>query len=236
LIATRCALIDRGVDHFTLLGLEVGAPVDAVRAAYVELARYLRPDRLSQLGIADEVPQAQRLFAQAGIAFTTLTDPARRAEYLATLQGAVPIITPTRPNVVDRNTLAAEAYQRGQQALRSERLDDAITALTRAVELAPQEVDYGALLGWAKFCASSNKPSAAPETRKALERAVHRSTRPELARLFLGRVERMLGRDQLAIHHFREVLALVPGHTEAATEIRVIEARLAHGTKPPKRQ
>jgi hypothetical protein len=44
----------------------------------------------------------------------------------------------------------------------------------------------------------------------------------------------MLGRDQVALHHFREVLTLVPGHREAATEVRVIEARVAHGTRPPK--
>jgi hypothetical protein len=45
----------------------------------------------------------------------------------------------------------------------------------------------------------------------------------------------MLGRDQLALHHFREVLERVPGHAEAASEIRVLESRvLARGTKPPK--
>jgi hypothetical protein len=49
----------------------------------------------------------------------------------------------------------------------------------------------------------------------------------------------------LALHHFREVLELVPGHLDAASEIRVIESRaleirviesraLARGTKPPK--
>jgi hypothetical protein len=47
----------------------------------------------------------------------------------------------------------------------------------------------------------------------------------------------MLGRDQDALRHFRDVLTANPSHAEAASELRALEARLGPGDKPvrPKR-
>jgi hypothetical protein len=42
----------------------------------------------------------------------------------------------------------------------------------------------------------------------------------------------MLGRDQDALRHFRDVLTASPGHTEAASEVRALEARLGGGDRP----
>lgn len=86
LIAQRTELLDVGADHFTLLGVSIGAPIEEIHAAYVELSRHLRPQRLTELGIQDEGFAAQRLLAQIGIAFTVLTDRVRRPEYMATLR------------------------------------------------------------------------------------------------------------------------------------------------------
>jgi hypothetical protein len=86
LIAERYTLVDAGADHFTLLGVEVGAPIEEVHAAYVELARHLKPARLIELGIIDDTYKAHAVLAQVGIAFTVLTDRLRRPEYIASLQ------------------------------------------------------------------------------------------------------------------------------------------------------
>lgn len=220
LIATRCELLDRGADHFALLGVPFGAHADAVRAAYVELARYLRPEKLAELRIVDHEFDARRLFAQVCIAFTVLTDPVRRADYLRTLRAA------TEPGPLDKKSLAREAYRRGELLLRADEPQKAVRELKKCCELDPHDVDAFALLGWATFCAASDKSIVASETRRALERAIYKSSRPEVAWFYLGRVERMLGRDSTALHHFREVLKLDPKHADAAAEIRVLEVRL----------
>lgn len=84
LIASRAALLGTDCDHFEFLGIPFDAPVAEVRAAYLEMARYLRPERLKELGIVDTSHDARSVFAQVVIAHTVLTDPARRAEYVET--------------------------------------------------------------------------------------------------------------------------------------------------------
>ncbi len=127
----------------------------------------------------------------------------------------------------DPAVAAREAFKRGQSRLRVENLEEAIVDLMRAVELAPNEVDYAATLAWARFCHTTDKQAMAQATREALAKAIRRSQNPETARFYLGRVERMLGRDREALRHFQEVLAAQPKHADAAAEVRVIEARMA---------
>ena len=64
------------------------------------------------------------------------------------------------------------------------------------------------------------------EARKLLEKAIYKSQQPGLARFYLGRVERILGRDKEALRHFNAVLDVEPNHRDASAEVRVIEARL----------
>ncbi|MGE0547322.1 MAG: DUF4388 domain-containing protein [Kofleriaceae bacterium] len=126
---------------------------------------------------------------------------------------------------LDRKALAREAFQRGESAMRADDPERAVVELTAACELDPQDVDFAGKLGWAQFCAAHDKHQVAAETRRALERAIQRSSHPDVARFLLGRMERMLGRDQVALVHFNEVLLTDPKHAEAASEVRAIEAR-----------
>jgi len=132
--------------------------------------------------------------------------------------------------VLDPIAAAAEAFQRGQSALRDDQVELAITELSKAAELNPREFEYHATLAWAQFCGANDKPKIAEKVRKMLGHAIQKSLNPELPRFYLGRMERMLGRDREALRHFQEVLETQPRNAEAATEIRMIETRLAAGS------
>jgi cytochrome c-type biogenesis protein CcmH/NrfG len=132
--------------------------------------------------------------------------------------------------VLDPVATAAEAYQRAQSALRDDNVSVAIEELFKATELVPTDVDYQAMLAWAQFCNAVDKVKMAEKTRKVLGHAIQKSAKPELSRFYPGRMERMLGRDREALRHFQEVLEVQPRHAEAASEVRLLETRIASGS------
>jgi tetratricopeptide (TPR) repeat protein len=230
-IAQRLKLLEQGVDHFALLGVAQDATAEGLRRAYFALARQLHPDRLAALGIADDGKHAQRLFAQINAGFAVLSDDDRRAEYVSVLnrggEAAVRAEQARAEQLARRIVEAEDAFGRGELALRRDQPQAAIADLERAIQLNPEEADYHALLAWARFCAAPDKTAVAAATRGALDKAIQHSPKAVAARFYLGRVERMLGRDADAVRHFRQVVEAAPGHGEAAAELRVLESRMA---------
>jgi len=228
LISELVPLLDSDADHFAILGVPFDAPVGTVRSAYFNLARKLHPDRLASLGIDDPARNAQRLFAQINTAFSVLADPERREQYVQKAKrGAVGRAEDAKAEEMAQRVMRAEeAFRRGEMAMRREQIDMAIAEFGAAAALRPQESEYQALLAWAKFTHAPDKQAVATETRTALQKAADASENSPTARFYLGRVERMLGREKEALVHFQEVLRLKPGHTEASSEVRILEQRL----------
>ncbi len=236
LIASRIQQLDKRADHFGVLGLPKTASADEIRTAYFSLARMLHPDKLTALGIVDEDRAAHKLFAQVNTSFAILADARTRAEYLDVLarggEEAVRAEQARAEEIAMRAIEAENAFRRGEMALRRDQLTTAIAEFKKALELDPETADFQAMYAWAQFCASPDKMAAAAPTRAALDKAIAASPRAVTSYVVLGRVERMLGRDAEAARHFQQVLKLSPGHHDATSELRVIEARLA---RPPKR-
>jgi tetratricopeptide (TPR) repeat protein len=230
LLATKVPLLDQGADHFTLLGLSQTARPDEIQKTYFMLARKLHPDRLSAIGVADEARNAQRLMAQINAAFAVLNDAGKRDEYLSILSRGGEAAIRAEEARADEMAMsvmrAEELFRQGEMALRRDQLPQAIDAFKEAVALQPNEAEYQALLAWAQFAAAPDKNALANLTRRALQKAIETNERAVTARFFLGRVERMLGKEREALQHFQEVLRIKPNHSEAASEARILEQRL----------
>lgn len=82
--------------HYELLGLEPVADADAIKKAFRrEIARY-HPDKVVHLG-AEFQEMASVRAAELTVAYKTLTDPALRAEYDATISISTPLPPPGVP-------------------------------------------------------------------------------------------------------------------------------------------
>lgn len=203
----------RRVDHFELLGVPFDAPAETVRAAYLALARQIQ-------GAPSE--PTPRVFSQLINAFSVLTDPQRRAAYMATL---APIVEKQVVPDAAMVESASAAFAAGDAALAAGKFDDAIVELERAVQLAPEHVNYKATLAWAQFCAAPNKEAVAENTRRLLAGAVPRSEDPVVPVYYLACVAKELGRDREALRLYQRVLHLDPEHADARREVRALHER-----------
>ena len=230
LLQKKIPMLDQGVDYFTLFGLKVGATPDDVRQTYFMLARKLHPDRLAAIGVEDDDRHAQRLMACINEAFAVLNDPVRRAEYMSILnrggEAAVRAEEQKADELAMKVMRAEEAFRQGEMSLRREQIAQAVEQFKAAVELQPNEPEYQALLAWAQFAAATDKSTVAQQTRRTLIRAAEANDNSPTARFYLGRVERMLGREKEALYCFYEVLRIKPNHSEATSEARILEQRL----------
>src|SRR4030095_865931 len=87
MIADKIQSLDRGVDHYVILGGGRAAKSDEMRAAYFGIAKRIHPDRLRAVGVTDVDQDAQRLFARINQAFGVLSDPQRRGGFPVVISG-----------------------------------------------------------------------------------------------------------------------------------------------------
>ncbi|WIG99473.1 DnaJ domain-containing protein [Myxococcus sp. SDU36] len=204
-------------NHFQRLGLTEQTNASAVKIAYFRLAKLYHPDTLPQ-GAPPELEKLKaEVFAYIGDAYRTLSDDNSRASYIEELKSG------GSGDGVDINgiLMAEELFQKSCILVKARKFPDAVKMLDEAIKLNPEEAEFYAWRGYARFFTAADKKAAQPEAFREIQNAIKRNERCAPAHYFLGVIAKLSGDVPGSLKHFKRTVELQPDHIDAQREIRM---------------
>ena len=208
--------------YFELLGVPDGATADTVRDAYEKLSARVHPDRFAGAGQAVR-DLAEQIFRKVTEAHQTLLDPRRRQEHLLDRRRAEREVS--RQKQAERALEAATAFRDGEAALRARDYEGALRWFGKALELYPDEGDHHAHYGWSLYLCHPSDPGMVAEALEHVRRGLKTATHREKPFLFMGRLHKAMGQNEVAEKMFMRAVQIQPECVEALRELRLINMR-----------
>lgn len=217
--------------HYAFLGVPKTADDNAIRNAYVALARDYHPDRIagSRLGGDTEVLAAvDLLFRRLGDANKAIGTAEARARYdreVAISESSSSVPAASADAKRRRPVEARTAYAMAETFFKRKEFKQAEVHYRQAVAFDPEEPMLQVALAWCLFLNPElPEETRIGEARKRLE-DLSKKTKNGDASYKLGRVLREAGEEAAAARCFEQAVRLSPGHIDAQREMRLIESR-----------
>jgi len=201
-------------DLFARLGLTRSAGPDDAKAAYHQLVRQFHPDKYALPALSDLQPVLKDLLSALNEAYATLSDKAKRAEYLARLGGGSTAVTK------EAVAGARVDFQKGEACHRTRDFARARQFFEAAIQADPRAEYQVALAGTILA-----DPRATDRGRlKELVAEAAKDPTCDRAHYLAGVLARQEGDEAAAEKAFRAAVQANAGNAEAARELRRIEA------------
>ena len=203
---------------YQILGVTPKSDPDTIKRSYIALAKEYHPDRFFRPEFADLQEAVNSIFMRVNQAYSTLNDPAARAEYdREMLRMTTPVARLKAPPEDSR--IAREQFTKGLALLNTGDIWSGIEALRWAVNLAPQNPRYHTWLGVALMRTKKRLREAEEHCKAAI--ALDNSNAQY--HVHLGQVYRTGHLFDKAKHQFETALRLDPKNPGALKEIREME-------------
>ena len=221
-IVDRATTIDRA-DYFMMLDVARDATREQVEASFFALAKAWHPDRVPA-ELAPVRDACSRVFARMSEAHATLTDDAKRKNYMTLLADGSG--SPEMQESVAKVIEAATDFQKAEVCFKRNDLAQAELWCRKATEGDPTQPNYRALLAWlVSLKPESQSPESTLESIKVLDAALAVNERAEAAHVWRGLLYKRVGKDDLAMRDFKRAVELNPRNIDAAREVRLFTMR-----------
>lgn len=207
-------------DHFEALGVSWQESPEALRRAYVSLARDLHPDAAG--GVADEVrDDLVAAFDRVRAAWEVLGDATARETYVARVVRGE---KSDEEKAMERVRLILEAesdFKRGVNELNAGRILAAHEIFQRVIERVPEDQEFRAYHGYTTFRLHLGRdPRKAEEGFRQVEEAVKARENFDQGYVLIGMMHRAVGDEAKARQSFVQALRLKPSNPDALREMR----------------
>ncbi|MFO0546956.1 MAG: DnaJ domain-containing protein [Polyangiaceae bacterium] len=220
-------------NYFEMLGLEKGATDPQIQAAYFKVAKTWHPDRLPA-ELQELKGAVSSAFAKFNEAYATLSDVAKRTEYLKTVEsGGGKAISDAEAEQVQRVVDAALEFQKAEVMLKKNDLAQAEVFAKRAASADPEQIEYVALVAWVQAMRRGDPPPF-PEGKTSsfyddiisiLDTVLIRDPMFEKALYYRAVLLKRTGKEERAMRDFRMVVQINPKNIDAVREVRLNQMR-----------
>ncbi len=201
---------------FDVLGLKKDADSNQVKIAYLKAARSYHPDTVPP-GAPEALGKVKAdLFALIGEANRTLSDAKLRADYIAELDAGG---TGSKVDI-EKLLRAEELFHKGRVLVQARRYPDAQKLFDEAIACNPEEAEFYAWRGWARYLSATDRKAAVIECSKDLKLCLDKNPNVASVHYFMGVFAKANGDEKAAINSFKECVRLDPRHIDAARELR----------------
>ena len=212
----------RAKDAYEVLGVGRGVSPSELKAAYERLAARAHPDRFRD-GSQGLRALAEEVFGRVRTAFETLSDPReRQIQALASKK----FERQEQEQKRSERAFNAEVERRkGEAALAARSYEAALAHFGKALELFPDEGDHHAYYGYVLHLCHPGDAAMAAEAMEHVKRGIKIASHREKPYLFLGRLNKAVGRADHAEKMFVRAVQIEPNCLEAVRELRLIQMR-----------